>query len=63
MSAVLYRTTNGALLIREGDPGLIVETKIGGTIQSIRLDEFQARELLQALCPGRRFCWPIGPAE
>ena len=58
----LYRARG--LEVRERwDGGLEVETNFGGTTTVIALDVFQARDFLLALCPERRFSWPIGPAE
>lgn len=60
----LYAGRGRSLVVRQRwDGGLEVETSYGGTTTIIALDEFQARDLLLALCPERRFSWPIGPAE
>jgi hypothetical protein len=61
---VLYRCGDGSLQVREAwFGGLSIETQLGGVSTTINLDVFQARDFLLALCPGRRFSWPIGPAE
>ena len=62
----LYRDARGHLEVRaRWDGGLEVETRFGDTTTTVALDEFQARDLVNAL-ESWRAGWPsppIGPAE
>lgn len=60
----LYRKPDGSLLVRTDHDagGLVVETKIGGTVHSVRVDPFHVRELLAALDEWRPLL-PAGPVE